>query len=383
MRPILFPALLGALLLCGAGTALAQIRIGANLSTTGPAASLGIPERDTLALWPKEIGGQKIELIVLDDGSDTTTAVKNARRLTSEAKVDVVIGGTLTTSTLAMLDTIAEAATPAISLASAARIIAPMDDKRAWMFKTPQTDVQMASGIMEHAQARGIKTVAYIGQADTLGEAFYQEVLRFAGEHGIKVVANERFNPRDTSVLGQVLKIIAVRPDAVVIGSAGTPAAMPPKTLVERGYKGTIYHNHGVGNTDFLRVCGKECEGTHLPASPVLVAAQLPDSHPARKQALDYIKRFESAYGAGTVTAFGSYAWDALLLLQQAVPLALKSARPGTPEFRTALRDALEGIKNLRVTNGVVNMSPSDHLGLDERARVMVEIVNGKWVLDR
>jgi branched-chain amino acid transport system substrate-binding protein len=258
-----------------------------------------------------------------------------------------------------------------------------MDDKRAWMFKTPQTDVQMASGIMEHAQARGIKTVAYIGQADTLGEAFYQEVLRFAGEHGIKVLANERFNPRDTSVLGQVLKIIAAKPDAVVIGSAGTPAAMPPKTLVERGYKGTIYHNHGVGNTDFLRVCGKECEGTHLPASPVLVAAQLPDSHPAKKQALDYIKRFEGTHGAGTVTAFGSYAWDAYLLLQQAVPLALKSGKPGTPEFRKGLRDALEGIKSLRVTNGVVNMSPSDHLGLDERARVMVKIVNGKWVLDQ
>jgi branched-chain amino acid transport system substrate-binding protein len=383
MRSILAPVLLGVLLLGGAGAAPAQIRIGANLSTTGPAASLGIPERDTLALWPEEIGGQRIELMVLDDGSDTTTAVKNARRLVSEDKVDLIIGGTLTTTTLAMLDTIADAATPTISLASAARIIAPMDDKRTWMFKTPQTDVQMASGIMEHAQARGIKTVAYIGQADTLGEAFYQEVLRFAGEHGIKVVANERFNPRDTSVLGQVLKIIAARPDAVVIGSAGTPAAMPPKTLVERGYKGTIYHNHGVGNTDFLRVCGKECEGTHLPASPVLVAAQLPDSHPAKKQALDYIKRFEAAYGTGTVTAFGSYAWDAYLLLQQAIPLALKGGKPGTPEFRKALRDALEGIKNLRVTNGVVNMSPTDHLGLDQRARVMVKIVNGKWVLEQ
>jgi branched-chain amino acid transport system substrate-binding protein len=382
MHTIAVRVLAGVLLLA-AGSAVAQIKIGANLSVTGPAASLGIPERDTLALWPKEIAGQKIELSVLDDASDTTTAVKNAKKLTSEDKVDIVIGGTLTTSTLAILDTIAEAATPTISLASSARIIAPMDDKRAWMFKTPQTDVQMASGIMEHAQAKGIKTVAYIGQADTLGEAFYAEVARFAGEHGIKVVANERFNPRDTSVVGQVLKIMAAKPDAVVIGSAGTPAALPPKTLVERGYKGTIYHNHGVGNTDFLRVCGKECEGTYLPASPVLVATQLPDSHPAKKQALDYIKRFEAAYGAGTVTAFGAYAWDANLLLQQAIPLALKTGKPGTPEFRKALRDALEGIKNLRVTNGVVNMSASDHLGLDQHARVMVKIVNGKWTLDQ
>ncbi len=375
-------ALLAALLLALAGTALAQIKIGVNLSMTGPAASLGIPERDTVALYPREIAGQKIEYIVLDDASDTTTAVKNAKRLVSEDRVDLVIGGTLTTSTLAILEVIAEAATPTISLASAARIIQPMDDKRYWMFKTPQTDVLMASGILEHAAARGVKSVAYIGQADTLGEAFYQEVAKYAAEQNIKVVANERFNPRDTSVTGQALRIIAARPDAVVVGSAGTPAALPPKTLVERGYKGLIYHNHGVANSDFLRVCGKDCENTHLPASPLLVASQLPDSHPAKKVGLDYIKRFEATYGTGTVTAFGGYAWDTWLLLQQAIPAALKKAKPGTPAFRKALRDALEGIKGLHTTNGVVNMSATDHLGLDLRARVMVKIAGGKWMLE-
>jgi branched-chain amino acid transport system substrate-binding protein len=197
------------------------------------------------------------------------------------------------------------------------------------------------------------------------------------------MVANERFNARDTSVTGQVLKIISARPDAVVIGAAGTPAAMPPKALVERGYKGLIYHNHGTGNTEFLRLCGKDCEGTYLPASPVIVAAQLPDSHPAKKVALDYTKRFEASYGAGTANAFGSYAWDAGLLLQQAIPPALKAGKPGTAEFRKGLRDALEKIKGLSVSNGVVNMTPDDHLGLDNRARVMVKIAGGKWVLDR
>jgi branched-chain amino acid transport system substrate-binding protein len=372
-----------ALLLALAGTALAQIKIGVNLSLTGPAASLGIPERDTVALYPREIAGQKIEYIVLDDASDTTTAVKNAKRLVSEDRVDLVIGGTLTTSTLALLEVIAEAATPTISLASAARIIQPVDDKRYWMFKTPQTDVQMASGILEHAAARGVKTIAYIGQADTLGEAFHQEVAKYAAEQNVKMVANERFNPRDTSVTGQALRIIAARPDAVVVGSAGTPAALPPKTLVERGYKGLIYHNHGVANSDFLRVCGKECEGTHLPASPLLVASQLPDNHPAKKVGLDYVRRFETAYGAGTVTAFGGYAWDTWLLLQQAIPPALNKAKPGTPAFRKALRDALEDIKGLHTTNGVVNMSATDHLGLDLRARVMVKISGGKWVLEQ
>ena len=371
-----------ALLLC-AGGAWAQIKVGASLSLTGPAASLGIPERDTINLLPKEIAGQKVEYIVLDDASDTTTAVKNARRLVSDDKVDLILGPSITPSSLAILDVIAEAGTPVISLASSARIIQPMDAKRAWMFKTPQTDVQMASGIMEHAAARGVKSVAYIGQADTMGEAFYAEVAKQAQAHGIEVVANERFNPRDTSVTGQVLRIIVAKPDAVVIGAAGTPAAMPPKALVERGYKGTIYHNHGTGNMDFLRLCGKDCEGTFLPASPVLVAAQLPDSHPAKKVALDYTRRFEAANGAGTVTAFGSYAWDAGLLLQQAIPVAIKAGKPGTPEFRKALRDALEKIKGLSVSNGIVNMTPEDHLGLDNRARVMVKITGGRWVLDR
>ena len=371
-----------ALLLC-AGGAWAQIKVGASLSLTGPAASLGIPERDTINLLPKEIAGQKVEYIVLDDASDTTTAVKNARRLVSDDKVDLILGPSITPSSLAILDVIAEGGTPVISLASSARIIQPMDAKRAWMFKTPQTDVQMASGIMEHAAARGVKSVAYIGQADAMGEAFHAEVAKQAQAQGIEVVASERFNPRDTSATGQVLKIIAAKPDAVVIGAAGTPAAMPPKALVERGYKGTIYHNHGTGNMDFLRLCGKDCEGTFLPASPVLVAAQLPDSHPAKKVALDYTRRFEAANGAGTVTAFGSYAWDAGLLLQQAIPVALKAGKPGTPEFRKALRDALEKIKGLSVSNGIVNMTPEDHLGLDNRARVMVKITGGRWVLDR
>jgi branched-chain amino acid transport system substrate-binding protein len=378
-----FLRLAAAIVLLGAGGAWAQVKVGATLSLTGPAASLGIPERDTIALLPKEIAGQRIEYIVLDDASDTTTAVKNAKRLVTEDRVDLILGPSLTPNSLAILDVIAEAATPVISLASSARIIQPMDAKRAWMFKTPQTDVQMASGIMEHAAARGLKTLAYIGQADTMGEAFYAEVAKQAQAHGIEVVGNERFNTRDTSVTGQVLKVLAARPDAVVVGAAGTPAAMPPKTLVERGYKGLIYHNHGVGNSDFLRLCGKDCEGTYLPASPVLVASQLPDTHPAKKAALDYIKRYEAAYGAGTVTAFGAYAWDAGLLLQQALPQAAKAARPGTPEFRKALRDALEKVKGLPVTNGITNMTPDDHLGLDQRARVMVRITGGKWVLDR
>jgi branched-chain amino acid transport system substrate-binding protein len=225
----------------------------------------------------------------------------------------------------------------------------------------------------------GVKTAAYIGFNDALGEAFLAEVSKFAELKKIRMVAVERFSRTDTSVTGQVLKILGAKPDAVVVGGSGTPAAMPPKALVERGYKGAIYHNHGTANTDFLRVCGKECEGTFLPTGPVMVPKQMPDSNPIKKVAQDFVNRYEKAYGPGTVAAFASYAWDAGLLLQRAIPEALKKAQPGTAEFRAALRDALEGIKNLPTSNGIVNMSEKDHLGLDNRARVMVQIKNGTW----
>jgi branched-chain amino acid transport system substrate-binding protein len=360
--------------------ALAQVKIGLVLSLTGPAASLGIPARDTALMLPHEIAGQKVEYIVLDDASDTTQAVQDTQKLISEQHVDAIIGSSTTPNTLAMLDTVASGETPAISLASSAKIIEPVDAKRHWMFKTPQTDAMMASAIAEHASNHGVKTIAYIGQADALGETFYAEVAKFAQIHHIEIVANERFNRTDPSVTGQVLKIMAAKPDAVVVGAAGTPAALPPKTLIERGYKGKIYHNHGVGNNDFLRVCGADCNGTFLPASPVLVAAQLPGDHPSKRIALDYIARFEAQHGAGSVSAFGAYTWDAGMLLANAIPVALKSGAPGTPAFRHALRDALEATHGLADTNGVVNMSATDHLGLDQRARVMVEIINGKWV---
>jgi branched-chain amino acid transport system substrate-binding protein len=356
------------------------IRIGLVLSLTGPAASLGIPARDTVALLPKQMAGRPVDYIVLDDASDTTQAVQDTRKLITEDHVDAIIGSSITPNSLAMIDVVADAETPMISLASSAKIIEPVDAKRRWVFKTPQTDAMMASAIIEHAGNHGVKTIAYIGQADALGETFYAEVSKFAQLHKIAIVANERFNRTDTSVTGQVLKIIAAKPDAVVVGAAGTPAALPPKTLRERGYLRLIYHNHGTGNRDFLRVCGADCNGSFLPASPVLVASQLPDDHPAKHLALDYIKLYETKYGAGSVSAFGSYAWDAGMLLNRAAPIALKTGAPGTPAFRRALRDALEQTKDFADSNGVVNMTPNDHIGLDQRARVIAEIRDGNWI---
>jgi branched-chain amino acid transport system substrate-binding protein len=381
-HPLVRPAML-AVLAAFAASATAQVKIGVTVSATGPAASLGIPERNTIPMCPKSAGGKTIEYLVLDDATDTTTAVQNTRKLIGESKVDAIVGSTTTPNSLAMIDVFAEGETPTMSLASSVRIIEPVDGKKAWSFKTPQTDVMMAGAILEHAVAHGVKTLGYVGFSDALGEAFFAEIDKAAKAHNIPLVANERFAPKDTSVTGQALKLIAAKPDAIVIGASGTPAALPARALAEHAYKGKLYFNHGVANNDFLRVGGKDVEGGYVPASPVIVASQLPDAHPAKQRALEYIKLYESAHGPGSVSAFGSYTWDACLELAHAIPTALQKAQPGTVEFRRALRDAIESIREFPVSNGVVNMSKTDHLGLDARARVMTRIENGKWVLQK
>ena len=361
------------------GSAMADITVGVVVSATGPAASLGIPEKNTIALMPRTIAGQKVNYIVLDDASDTTAAVGNTRKLISESKVDVILGSSTTPNSLAMIDVVSEAKTPMISMAASARIVEPMDDKKKWVFKTPQNDIMMSLAIVEHMAASGVKTVAFIGFSDAYGEGWYQEFSKAAALKNLQIVANERYNRTDTSVTGQALKMVSAKPDAVLIAGSGTPAALPQKTLKERGYAGKFYQTHGVANADFLRVGGKDVEGTFLPAGPVLVAMQLPATHPVRKSASAYVTAYEAAYGKGSVSTFGAHGWDAGVLMSAAVPAALKKAQPGTPEFRAALRDALEQLKEVPGAHGIFSMSANDHLGLDQRARVMVKIENGAW----
>ena len=357
----------------------ADINVGVTLSVTGPAASLGIPEKNTIALMPKTIGGEKINYIVLDDASDTTAAVSNTRKLISENKVDIILGSTITPASLAMIDVASEAQTPMISVAASARIVEPQDAKKRWVFKTPQNDIMMSLAIAEHMANAGIKTVAFIGFSDAYGEGWSNEFSKAAELKKLRIVANERFARNDTSVTGQVLKIMSAKPDAVLVAGSGTPAALPQKTLKERGYTGTMYQTHGVANADFLRVGGKDVEGTFLPAGPVLVATQLPLTHPVRRSAMVYVDAYEAAHGKGSVSTFGAHAWDAGLLMTAAIPQALKKAKPGTTEFRAALRDALETVRDLPGAHGIFNMSATDHLGLDQRGRVMVKIENGTW----
>ena len=361
------------------GTARGDINVGVTLSATGAAASLGIPERNTFELLPTTIAGQKVNWIVLDDGSDTTKAVTNTRKLLSEDKVDVIVGSTVTPNSLAMIDIVADADTPMIAMAASGRIVDPANPKVKWVFKTPQSDSLMADAIAVSMKANGVKTLGYIGFNDAYGDSWLTEIKRSAQVAGIKVVAEEKYNRNDASVTGQILKIVAASPDAVLIGASGTPAATPQKDLATRNYKGKVYQTHGVANPDFLRVVGKEGNGTILPAGPMLVYEQLPASNPVKKSAAEYVTKYEAKYG--TRSTFGGHAWDAYMLLSQAIPDALKKAKPGTKEFRAALRDGLENAKDVFGAHGVFNMTPQDHNGLDNRARLMIKIEDGKWVV--
>lgn len=357
----------------------AEVTIGVTLSATGPAASIGVPYRNAFTIAPTTMGGEKVRYIVLDDATDPTNAVRNARRLVSEDKVDVILGSTTTPSVLAVAGVALETKTPQIALAP----VAPPPDKYPWVFWVAQPVPLMIAGVVDDMKANGVKSVGYIGYNDSWGEIVLKGLTAATDPAGIKIVASERFNRPDTSVNAQILKLMAAAPDAVMVGGSGTPGALPQITLADRGFKGRVYQTHGVIGQDFIRVGGKNVEGAIAPSGPVMVAADLPDSNPIKQVATDFNKRYEAEYGPNSRNAFSAYSYDATLLVAAAVPEALKKAKPGTPEFRVALRAALENVRNVVGTHGVYNMSPTNHNGMDERARVMVRVQNGEWRLIR
>jgi branched-chain amino acid transport system substrate-binding protein len=372
---------LAAALCCLSLTALADVKIGVIASSTGVTAVVGIPQKNTAALLPAEIGGQKVEYIVLDDASDPTNAVTNLKKLLTEYKVDALIGPTTTPAALAMLDFVAEAKVPLVTTVGSSALVLPMDDKKKWVFKTTQNDDLIAEAVIGHMIAGGIKTLGFIGFNDPYGEVWYKVFAPMAERAGLKIVANERFTRTDQSVVGQALKIIAAKPDAVFIAATGGPAVLPQATLLEKGYKGKFYQTHGVATNDFIRIGGAKVEGTLMAGGPMLVADDLPASNPIKAVAQGYIKTYEAKYGAGTTSTFGANTFDAGLLLQQAIPVALKTAQPGSAEFRTALRNALEETQELVGAQGIFSMTPQNHNGMDARARVMMTVKNGRWTL--
>lgn len=360
--------------------ALADIVVGINLSSTGPAAAIGIQSQNAIHLWPDTLGGEKARYIIMDDATDVSKSVKNARKLTLEDKVDLMVGPNLTASALAILDVLKETETPMIALAASAAIVEPVDDPgRRWMYKMPQNDSLMAQVLVDEMVKKGIKKIGFIGYADSYGENWWNEFTKLA-KGKVDVVMRESYQRTDTTVVGQVMKLIAAQPEAILIAGAGTPAVLPQRTLKDRGFNGIVYQTHGIGTLEFLQVGGKVVEGTLFPTGPGVVARGLPEDNPVKKVAMDFTEKYEAKYGANSATQFAGDAYGAWMVADQAVERALKTgAKPGTIEFRRALRDTIEQTNELVVPNGVLNITPQDHQGFDARAAVMGQIKDGKF----
>jgi branched-chain amino acid transport system substrate-binding protein len=353
-----------------------EITVGISISTTGPAAALGIPERNALEFVAKEIGGVPLKLIVLDDGGDPTNATTNARRFVTESKADVIIGSSTTPPTIAVSNVANEAGIPHIALAPF-----PITPERAkWSIDMPQPVPIMGKVLYEHMKGHNIKSVGYIGFSDSYGDLWFNDLKKQGEPMGLQVVDEERFARPDTSVAGQVLKLVAANPDAVLIGASGTAAGLPQQELRDRGYKGLIYQTHGAAAMDFIRIAGKSAEGVIMAAGPVMDPEDQPDSALTKKPGLALNTAYETKYGPSTRSQFAGHAYDAFLVLERVVPVALKKAKPGTPEFREAIREAFLSEHEIAASQGVYNFTEKDRSGLDDRSRILLTVKDGKYV---
>jgi branched-chain amino acid transport system substrate-binding protein len=369
-----------AILTALAGPAMAQVKVGVIASSTGPISVVGLQQKNTVALLPKKIGDVTVDYIYMDDNSDPTQATKNVQKFLIEDKVDAIIGPSGSPNAVAVLPFIADAQTVMLAPVGTTAVVLPMDDKKKWVFKTTQNDNLVMDALVAHMKKNGVKTVAFIGTNDPLGANFAKAFKSVIEKEGIKLVAEETFGRSDTSVAGQALKILSASPDAVLVGAAGATTVLPEVTLVDQGYKGKIYQTHGAATPEFLKLGGKKVEGTILAASPMLVQSQVGDDVPSKASGQAYIDAYTKVYNVAPGT-FGANVWDAGLLLERTVPIAAAKAKPGTPEFRTALRDALENVKDLTGAQGVYNMTPADHSGFDKRSIVTITVKDGAWQL--
>ncbi|HVV42703.1 MAG TPA: ABC transporter substrate-binding protein [Nitrobacter sp.] len=354
-----------------------DITIGITITTTGPAAALGIPERNALEFVPKEIAGVPLKVIVLDDGGDPTNATTNARRFVTESKADIIMGSSTTPPTVAVSNVANEAHVPHIGLAPFP--ITP--DRAKWSVSLPQPIPIMGKVLYDHMKAHNVKTVGYIGYSDSYGDLWFNDLKKQGGELGLKIVDEERFARPDTSVTGQVLKLIAANPDAILVGASGTAAALPQTELRNRGYKGLIYQTHGAASMDFIRIAGKAAEGVLMASGPVMDPEDQPDSALTKKPGMELVKAYEAKYGPNSRSQFAGHSFDAFKVLSRIVPVALKKAKPGTQEFREAIREALLTEHEIAASQGVYNFTEKDRYGLDNRARILLTVKNGKYVL--
>jgi branched-chain amino acid transport system substrate-binding protein len=382
MRSLLrIPAAIVAIVAClHAGVAAADITIGLMVSATGPTSAIGIPQRNTGELLPRTIGGERVRYVSLEDGGDPARAVQNAKKLIEEDHVDALIGPSTTPNAFAILDLVAAHEVPLMATVGTATIVEPQDTKKRWVFKTTQNDDLIAAALVGHMQRHGVTSVGMIGFNDPYGENWFKVFGAMAGKAGIRITGTERYARTDQSVTGQALKLMSGHPDAILIAAVGGPAVLPQATLHDRGYAGTIYQTHAVATDDFIRLGKDKVEGTILAAGPMLVIDEIPASNPTKKVAEAYIDAYRKRFGVVPAT-FGANTWDAGILLERAIPVALKSAKPGSEAFRVALRDALETEHGVVGCQGVFDMSPTDHNGMDERARVLVTVKGGRFRL--
>ncbi|EHR03974.1 ABC transporter substrate-binding protein [Bradyrhizobium sp. WSM471] len=361
----------------------ADIKVGIILSATGPAAAIGNAERNGTAFGPTEIAGKKVDYLFLDEASDSTAAVAALRKLFQESSIDILIGPTTTPGSFAAIDPAVEYKLPVITLAPVNALVAPVDARRRWIFKTTTNDDHEATPLFANMKKTGVKKLALIGFGDSYGDAWSKVSAQMSAAAGIALVADEKYARTDTTVVGQILKIIAAAPDAVLIAASGAPAALPLLQLREKGFTGQIYGTLGATFGDFRKLTGAQGNGLLVPLSPAVGAASFPDEYPAKKAALEFIRRYESRFGAGSRNIFAGSAYDALILIEQAAPAALKVAEPGTAEFREALRGAIEGLKGVAGSRGVYNYGPDDHTGLDQTALTLGKLENGEWIAVR
>jgi branched-chain amino acid transport system substrate-binding protein len=368
---------LAATMACSA--ALADINIGVSLALTGPGSGLGIPMQNQLKLFPKTIAGEKVNLIMLDDATDPGKGSANARRFVTEEKVDLIFGSCITAVAAAMTDIASEAGT--VQIAGSPVGVPAGKDK--WMFRLPQSNTVMGHAVVEHMKKQGIKTIGFLGYTDAYGEQWLKEITPMLDKAGIKIVATERFARTDTSVTPQALKINAANPDAVLVVASGSGAAMPQLGLAERGFKGKIYQTHAAATQDLMRVGGKTVEGTFVVSGPAVIAEQLPDSHPSKKVSVDFVTKYEALMGPKTRNQFAGHAYDFQITMEKVLPVALKKAKPGTPEFRAAIRDAIEGMGRTVFSHGVMNWTKEDHWGYTLETGVMLKVVDGQFAVER
>ena len=371
--------LVAASALAASGAALADLTIGVIAPMTGAASGLGIPAGNQAKLWPKTIAGEKLNVIVMDDATDPNQGVTHAKRFVTNDKVDVIMGSVATPVAAAVAQVAEEAATPQIAWSP----VAVPAGKVKWLFRLPQSNAVMGHAIIEHMKKQGIKSVGFLGYSDAYGETWLNDFKPQAEKAGIKFGPVERFARADTSVTGQALKLVQANPEAILVVASGSGAAMPQMALAERGYKGKIYQTHAAATRDLMRVGGKAVEGGFVVSGPAVLAEQLPDSHPSKAEAIKFVQQYEKAYGPGSRNQFAGHAYDSIIVMEKAVPIALKKARPGTPEFRAALRDAFEQIGKTTLAHGVLNWTPTDHWGYTDDTGVMMKVTGGEFKVEK